>query len=111
MEGRSFYQVALFLELHSGNRFVVHNRQSVCKEKWVAIRPGNRVCYAQWEDVGPFRTDHWQYVFVTSVLDLTERRSRNRCQSGRSYLPRHGGDRKARLEIYYPRPCSSPLLL
>ncbi|MCX6967845.1 MAG: hypothetical protein NTZ46_08735 [Verrucomicrobia bacterium] len=37
--------------------------QSVCKSRWLAIRHGNRVCYAQWEDCGPFRTDHWQYVF------------------------------------------------
>jgi hypothetical protein len=29
----------------------------------VAIRKGNRIAYAQWEDAGPFRTDHWQYVF------------------------------------------------
>jgi len=36
---------------------------SVCKGRWVAIRKGNRVAYAQWEDAGPFRTDHWQYVF------------------------------------------------
>ena len=36
---------------------------SVCKGRWLAIRRGNRVCYAQWEDCGPFRTDHWQYVF------------------------------------------------
>lgn len=36
---------------------------SVCKGHWVAIRKGNRVAYAQWEDAGPFRTDHWQYVF------------------------------------------------
>jgi len=36
---------------------------SVCKGRWLAIRWGNRVCYAQWEDCGPFRTDHWQYVF------------------------------------------------
>ncbi len=28
-----------------------------------AIRKGNRTVYAQWEDAGPFRTDHWQYVF------------------------------------------------
>ena len=33
------------------------------KGRWVAIRHGKRVCYAQWEDVGPFQTDHWQYVF------------------------------------------------
>jgi hypothetical protein len=37
--------------------------QSVCKDHWVAIRKGNRICYAQWEDCGPFRTDHFQYVF------------------------------------------------
>jgi hypothetical protein len=41
----------------------VRDGQSVCKGRWVAIRHGNRVCYAQWEDVGPFATDHWQYVF------------------------------------------------
>lgn len=36
---------------------------SVCKGRWVAIRKGDRIAYAQWEDAGPFRTDHWQYVF------------------------------------------------
>lgn len=39
------------------------NGKSVCKGRWVSIRKGRRVAYAQWEDVGPFRTDHWQYVF------------------------------------------------
>ncbi len=37
--------------------------QSVCWHRWLAIRKGNRTCYAQWEDCGPFRTDHFQYVF------------------------------------------------
>ena len=36
---------------------------STCKGHWIAVRKGNRVAYAQWEDAGPFRTDHWQYVF------------------------------------------------
>ncbi len=36
---------------------------SVCKDRWITIRKGNRTVYAQWEDAGPFRTDHWQYVF------------------------------------------------
>jgi hypothetical protein len=36
---------------------------STCKGRWIAIRKGARVVYAQWEDAGPFRTDHWQYVF------------------------------------------------
>lgn len=36
---------------------------SVCKGRWIAIHREGRVCYAQWEDVGPFEVDHWQYVF------------------------------------------------
>jgi hypothetical protein len=36
---------------------------SVCKGRWLAIHHKGRVCYAQWEDVGPFEVDHWQYVF------------------------------------------------
>jgi hypothetical protein len=39
--------------------------KTVCKGRWIAIRFKDRVCYAQWEDAGPFRTDHWQYVFGT----------------------------------------------
>ncbi|MDQ6656480.1 MAG: hypothetical protein M3Y80_11795 [Verrucomicrobiota bacterium] len=38
---------------------------STCKGRWVAIRKGGKTAYAQWEDAGPFRTDHWQYVFGT----------------------------------------------
>ncbi len=45
------------------NSSFVRDGQSVCKGRWVAIRHGLKVCYAQWEDVGPFQTDHWQYVF------------------------------------------------
>ena len=37
--------------------------RSVCQHRWIAIRKGNRTAYAQWEDCGPFRTDHFQYVF------------------------------------------------
>lgn len=36
---------------------------SVCHGRWVAIHHQGRVCFAQWEDVGPFEVDHWQYVF------------------------------------------------
>jgi len=36
---------------------------SVLKGRWVAVRHGDRVAYAQWEDCGPFRTDHSAYVF------------------------------------------------
>lgn len=37
--------------------------KSVCKGRWIAIRKGDRVCYAQWEDAGPFTTDDSAYVF------------------------------------------------
>ncbi len=37
--------------------------KSVLKGRWVAIRYNGKIAYAQWEDCGPFRTDHWQYVF------------------------------------------------
>jgi hypothetical protein len=37
--------------------------RTVCKGRWVVIRYRGREAYAQWEDCGPFRTDHWQYVF------------------------------------------------
>ncbi len=41
----------------------VKEGQSVCKDRWVAVRHDRRIAYAQWSDCGPFRTDHWQYVF------------------------------------------------
>lgn len=37
--------------------------KSVCKGRWIAIRKGDRVCYAQWEDAGPFTTTDSDYVF------------------------------------------------
>lgn len=37
--------------------------RSVLKGRWIAIRYKDRVAYAQWEDCGPFRTDHFNYVF------------------------------------------------
>lgn len=36
---------------------------SVCKGRWLAIHHEGKICYAQWEDVGPFETDHHEYVF------------------------------------------------
>lgn len=37
--------------------------KTVCKGRWVQIIHGRRICYAQWEDCGPFNTTDWQYVF------------------------------------------------
>lgn len=36
---------------------------SVCKGRWLAVHHEGIVCYARWEDVGPFEVDHWEYVF------------------------------------------------
>ena len=42
----------------------VEEGKSVCRDRWLAVRNNNgKICYAQWSDCGPFRTDHWQYVF------------------------------------------------
>jgi len=40
--------------------------KSVCKGRWLAIHYGHKVCYAQWEDCGPFYTDDHSYVFQNS---------------------------------------------
>jgi len=37
--------------------------KSVCRDRWIAIRVGDRICYAQWSDCGPFLTDDVNYVF------------------------------------------------
>ncbi|MFZ4116707.1 MAG: hypothetical protein ACOYK6_08330 [Chthoniobacterales bacterium] len=41
----------------------VKQGQSVLKGRWIAIHYNGRTCFAQWEDCGPFRTDHASYVF------------------------------------------------
>lgn len=44
----------------------VKEGQSVCRDRWIQIRARGKSCYAQWSDCGPFRTDHWEYVFGNS---------------------------------------------
>ena len=35
-----------------------------CHEnRWIAIHHRGKICFAQWKDVGPFRTDDWKYIF------------------------------------------------
>jgi hypothetical protein len=40
--------------------------KTVLKGRWIAIHLNGKTCFAQWEDVGPFRTDDWSYVFGQS---------------------------------------------
>ena len=44
-------------------KFQKERFESQCNGRWVMIKFNNRVCYAQWEDVGPLRYDHAEYVF------------------------------------------------
>lgn len=37
--------------------------QSVCRNRWIAVRCGDKECYAQWSDCGPFTTEDAKYVF------------------------------------------------
>ena len=52
--------------------------QSVCRHRWLAIRKGNRICCAEWEDCGPFRTDDFQY---TSLETNGQRRTPSMAQA------------------------------
>lgn len=45
--------------------------RTVLKGRWLAIRFGKKICYAQWEDVGPFETDDWPYVFGKNAQPKT----------------------------------------
>jgi len=49
---------------------------SACKDRWVEIKTedgSGHVCYAQWEDVGPLRYDHAEYVFGSERPDTYTR--------------------------------------
>lgn len=43
-------------------RYIEHGR-TLLRGQWIAVRLGPKICYAQWEDCGPWTTDDWQYVF------------------------------------------------
>jgi hypothetical protein len=36
---------------------------SILKNRWIEVTYGEKRAYAQWQDVGPFETDDWGYVF------------------------------------------------
>lgn len=40
--------------------------ESMLKNQWIKIMKGDKVAYAQWQDVGPFREDDAAYVFGTA---------------------------------------------
>ena len=46
--------------------------KTVCKGRWVQIYNGQRMCYGQWEDCGPWVTDDWEFVFGTKPPKTAE---------------------------------------
>lgn len=40
---------------------------SWCKNSWIAIKNGEKIAYAQWEDAGPFGENDEAYVFGTTA--------------------------------------------
>ncbi len=39
------------------------NKKSVIKNRWIEVTYNGKTCYGQWEDVGPFYEDDYEYVF------------------------------------------------
>lgn len=72
----------------------VKQGQSVCKSRWLVIRHRGREAYAQWEDCGPFRTDHWQYVFGNArpLPNLNQAAGLDVSPAVRDYLGMRGKD-------------------
>jgi hypothetical protein len=67
--------------------------KSVCKGRWVVVRYRGREAYAQWEDCGPFRTDHWQYVFGNQrpLPNLNQAAGLDISPAVRDYIGMRGG--------------------
>jgi hypothetical protein len=47
----------------SDERADARSIRAALKNRWIGVRRGERTCYAQWEDVGPFCADDVGYVF------------------------------------------------
>jgi hypothetical protein len=67
---------------------------SACKDRWVCIKNVNgRSCYAQWEDVGPLRSDHAEYVFGDERPDTYTRAGLDISPAVAKYLGIDGNQR------------------
>jgi len=74
-------------------RFKKGRFDSQCKGRWVMIRFNNKVCYAQWEDVGPLRYDHAEYVFGEELPTRHSRAGLDVSPAVRDYLGLSGLDK------------------
>ncbi|MEM9446503.1 MAG: hypothetical protein AAGA18_14250 [Verrucomicrobiota bacterium] len=66
---------------------------SQCKGRWVMIEFKGKVCFAQWEDVGPFRYDHVSYVFGNDRPRIHTRAGLDVSPAVRDYLGMDGLDK------------------
>jgi hypothetical protein len=67
---------------------------SACKDRWVWIKNANgRSCFAQWEDVGPLRSDHAEYVFGDERPDTYTRAGLDVSPAVAKYLDIDGNKR------------------
>ena len=41
--------------------------ESMLKNRWIEVTKGEKTCYAQWQDVGPFKENDSAYVFGTAT--------------------------------------------
>ena len=60
-ENGSFKEIAKTIPWY--NETLLKKNGSILKNHWIKIIKGNKVAYAQWEDVGPFGEDDFEYVF------------------------------------------------
>ncbi len=47
------------------------DNESMLKNRWIKIIKSGKECYAQWEDVGPFGENDYEYVFGMSMPQNT----------------------------------------
>ena len=62
-ENRNGYYPKTFVPKENPFYFALPYSDMSYKNKWIAVRYKENVCYAQWEDVGPYETDDYEYVF------------------------------------------------
>jgi len=60
-ENGSFKEIAKKVPWYSEE--LLKKNGSILKNRWIKIIKGNKTAYAQWEDVGPFGEDDFNYVF------------------------------------------------
>jgi len=49
--------------IYWGDEKTWDDKESACKNRWIKIIKDTLVCYAQWEDAGPFGENDYNYVF------------------------------------------------